>query len=141
MWYGIIITFVFAVMAVSIALYINTGNPWYVLPLTMSLIGFIVMITVFFTNTVPASINSAEGELRMYNKAVAEKDMLESDIQIPLEVMADYSDDIVEMNRLIMKSRKFCDNWFLNPIYHKETAALQLIDENINTHTQKDTIR
>ena len=124
--------FVFAVMAVSIELYINTGNPWYVLPFMMSLIGFSVMITVLLTNTVPSSINSTEGELRMYNKAVAEKDMLESDIQIPLEVTADYSDDIVEMNRLIMKSRKFCDNWFLNPIYHKETAELELIDENIN---------
>ena len=133
--------FVFIVMVASIALYINTGNPWYVLSLIMSLIGFVVMITVFFTNTVPASINSAEGERRLYDKAVAEKDMLESGIRIPLEMTADYSDDIVEMNRLIMKSRKFCDNWFLKPIYHKETAELELIDENINIHTQKDTIR
>ena len=46
---------------------------------------------------------------------------------IPIYLAAEYKDHIDKVNRLIDKSAKYHDNWYMSPFYYKEIGELEKI--------------
>lgn len=67
-------------------------------------------------------------ELKQYEKAKNELELLQSDCYLSFDLASEYIQDIDEVNENIKRSRKYHDNLYLGPFYYKETADLELLD-------------
>lgn len=69
-----------------------------------------------------------EYDMTKYLKAKTEIEIFSNDCStIPLKVASEYYNDITDANNLVMKSRKYHDNWYLKQFYYKEIADLPLL--------------
>ena len=112
---------IFLVFSDRININIGTGGILLVLS---------ILIFTYGLSSVLALVTKSdlEYDMKMYLKAKTEIEMIEStEVSIPIEVISEYWDDISHANNLVMKSRKYHDNWYLKQFYYKEIAELPLL--------------
>ena len=74
-----------------------------------------------------ASHNNLDYDLKEYEKAKTEMRFLQNEEDIPIHLVVEYKKHIDEVNRLIDKSAKYHDNWYMNQFYYKEIGELEKI--------------
>lgn len=74
-----------------------------------------------------ASHNNLDDDLKEYEKAKTEMVFLQNEEVIPIHLAVEYKDHIDNVNRLIDKSAKYHDNWYMNQFYYKEIGELEKI--------------
>jgi len=79
---------------------------------------------------------SVEYELSEYRKAEYEYKCLISGDTINIDAVKSFLNDIDNVNKNIVSSRKYHDHWFLSPFYYKEIADLETLDmDSVNVVT------
>lgn len=79
---------------------------------------------------------SVEYELSGYRQAEYEYKCLISGDTINIDAVKSFLNDIDNVNKNIVSSRKYHDHWFLSPFYYEEIAELETLDKdsvNVNT--------
>ena len=64
-------------------------------------------------------------DLQKYEKAKAEMRVIQNEDDLPIHLVIEYKNHIDEANKLIEKSAKYHDNWYLSPFYYKEIGELE----------------
>lgn len=76
-------------------------------------------------------------DMNRYEKAKAELEIIETYEGLPVELICDFKRDIKYANKLIDKSKKYHNNWFLSSFYYEEVADL----EKLNTDSVATSVK
>ena len=96
-------------------------------------ISFAIGFLMFVTLTCKTSV---EYELSEYRQAEYEYKCLISGDTINIDAVKSFLNDIDNVNKNIVSSRKYHDHWFLSPFYYKEIADLETLDmDSVNVVT------
>lgn len=71
--------------------------------------------------------NNLDYDLKEYEKAKVEMVFLQNEEDIPIHLAVEFKSNIENVNRLIDKSAKYHNNWYLNKFYYKEIGELEKI--------------
>ena len=72
-----------------------------------------------------AAHDDLNDDLQRYEKAKAEMMVIQNEDNLPIHLVIDYKNHIDAANKLIDKSAKYYDNWYLSPFYYKEIGELE----------------
>lgn len=125
MWYVLISIFTTLLGIFLICLTAEaTTDKWVVL---CSIFGAFLTIYGIISFLALASHNNLDYDLEEYEKAKTEMRFLQNEEDIPIHLAVEYKGHIEEVNRLIDKSAKYHDNWYMNQFYYKEIGELEKI--------------
>lgn len=93
-----------------------------------SVFGVILLTYGVGSFVVLASHNNLDYDLKEYEKAKkVEMKFLQNEENIPIHLAVEFKNNIENVNRLIDKSAKYHNNWYLNKFYYKEIGELEKI--------------
>ena len=124
MWYVLISILTTLLGVFLIYLACDVIHNWIDLSATFGVILLCYGISSFLAL---ASHNNLDYDLKEYEKAKTEMRFLQNEEDIPIHLVVEYKDHIDEVNRLIDKSAKYHDNWYMNKFYYKEIGELEKI--------------
>lgn len=125
MWYVLISIFTTLLGIFLIYLtYEVTTDEWVVL---CGIFGIILSCYGICSFVALASHNNLDHDLEQYEKAKTEMRFLQNEEDIPIHLAVEYKGHIEKVNRLIDKSAKYHDNWYMNQFYYKEIGQLEKI--------------
>lgn len=124
MWYILISTLTTLLGVFLMYLAINVIDNGYLL----SAISGIILLTYGLSSFIAlASHNNLDYDLKEYEKAKVEMSYLQNEEDIPIHLVIEFKNNIENVNRLIDKSAKYHNNWYLNKFYYKEIGELEKI--------------
>lgn len=85
-----------------------------------------ILLCYGFGSFVPLSgHDDLNDDLQKYEKAKAEMRVIQNEDDLPIHLVVEYKNHIDEANKLIEKSAKYHDNWYLSPFYYEEIGKLE----------------
>lgn len=124
MWYVLISIFATLLGIFLIYLACEVIDKWDVLSVTF---GMILLIYGIISLLALACHNNLDYDLKKYQTAKTEMRFLQNEENIPIHLVVEYKDHINKVNRLIDKSAKYYDDWYMSPFYYKEIGELEKI--------------
>jgi hypothetical protein len=100
-------------------------------------IGGILLFYGFLSFIPLGAHDDLDTDLNRYEKAKAKLEIMETYEGLPVELICDFKRDIKYANKLIDKSKKYHNNWFLSSFYYEEVADL----EKLNTDSVATSVK
>lgn len=123
---GFILITILAVVIGIVSVYLSTekdigGDVLAAVGAFLILYGTISVIPFFGHNDI-------DDDLKNYEKSKAKLEIIKEKENLPIGLIMDFKYDINSTNKLIEKSKKYHDNWFLSSFYYKEIGELDKLE-------------
>jgi hypothetical protein len=93
------------------------------------LFGTLLILYSIYATVALCFCQTKEEDFEKYEKAKTEYEIIKNKcVDISTSTLVDYIDDIKEANKLIEKSKKWHNNWYLKNFYYKEIGELPVLE-------------
>lgn len=93
------------------------------------LFGTLLILYSIYATVALCFCQTKEEDFEKYQKAKTEYEIIKNKcVDISTSTLVDYIDDIEEANKLIEKSKKWHNNWYLKNFYYKEISELPVLE-------------
>lgn len=91
--------------------------------------GTVFVLYFIYATVILLSHRTKKEDFAKYEKAKTEYEIIKNKcVDISTTTLIDYIDDIEKANKLIEKSKKYHDNWYLKDFYYKEIGELPVLE-------------
>lgn len=123
---GFILITILAVVIGIVLVYLTTeqgigGDFTFAVGVFLILYGIISLIPFFEHNDI-------DDDLKNYENSKAKFEIIKEKENLPIGLIMDFKRDINSTNKLIEKSKKYHDNWYLGSFYYKEIGELDKLE-------------